>query len=79
MTSVPLYSCIWQLSLPRAVVSCMKFSVSSRYSTYGYLCYVTVGKPTFTKCYLRLIFFLHFLFEWVDEITIFPFTGAIVL
>ena len=79
MTRVPLYSCIWQLSLPRAVVSCMTFSVSSRYSTYGYLCYVRVGKPTSTKFYLRLIFFLHLLFEWVDEITILHSTGAIVL
>ena len=28
-TRVTLYSCIWQLSLPRAEVSCMAFSVSS--------------------------------------------------
>ena len=27
----------WHLSLPRAIVSCMTVSVSSRYSTYGYL------------------------------------------
>ena len=57
----------------------MTFSVSSRYSTYGYLCYVTVGKPTFTKCYLGLILFLHFLFEQGDEINILAFTGAIAI
>ena len=79
MTRVSLYSCIRQLSLPCAVVSCMEFSVSRRHSTYGYLCYVTVDQPTFPNCYLRLIFFLHFLFEWVDEITILSSTGAIVL
>ena len=56
----------------------MTFFVSSLYSIYGYLCYVTVGNPNFTKCYLRLIFFVHFLFEWVDEITILPFTGAML-
>ena len=27
----------------------MTFCLSSRYSNYLYLCYVTVGKPTFTK------------------------------
>ena len=79
VTRVPLYNCICQFSLPRAVVRCMTFSVSSRYSTYGNFCYVTVGKPTFTKFYLLLIFLVQFLFEEGDEITILPSTCAIVL
>ena len=38
------YKLHWQLELPRAVVSCMTFCVSSRYRTYGYFYYVA------TKC-----------------------------
>ena len=69
---VSLYRFIRQLSLPRAVVSCMTFCVSSRYSTYLYLYYVWWASPPSLKGYLRHIFFVHFLFEWVDEITILP-------
>ena len=79
VTRVPLYRVIRQLSLPRPVVSCMKFSVSSRYSTSSYLYYVRWASPSSLKGYLRLIFIDHFLFEWVGEITILPSTGAIVL
>ena len=79
VTRVPLYRVIRQLSLPRAVVRCMKFCVSSRYSTYFYLQYVRWASPPSLKCYLRLIFIDHFLFECVDVITILPATGAIVL
>ena len=38
-----------------------------------------MGRPIFTKCYLRLIFFVHSLFEQEEEITILPSTGAVVL
>ena len=79
ITRVPLYRVIRQLSLPRAVVSCMTFCVSSRYSTYLYLYYVWWASPPSLKCYLRPILIYHFLLEWVEEITILPSTGAIVL
>ena len=79
VTRVPLYRVIWQLSLPRAVVSCMTFCVSGRYIIYLYLYYVRWTSPASLKCYLRLIFIVHFLFEWVYEITILPSTCAIVL
>ena len=68
VTRVPLYRVIRQLTLPRAVVSCMTFYVSSRYSNYLYLYYARWASPPSLKCYLRLIFFGHFLFEWVDNV-----------
>ena len=76
VTRVPLYRVIRQLSLLRAVVSCITFCVSSRYITYLYLYYVLCASPSSLKCYLRLILFGHFLFEGGDEITILLSTGC---
>ena len=79
VTRVPLYRVVRQLSLPRAVVSCITFYVSSRYSTYGYLYYVTVGKPTFTKMLSSPHILRRVSVGKVHEITIFPSTDAIVM
>ena len=76
VTSVTLYRAIRQLSLPCAVVE-LTICVSSRYSNYLYLYYVRWARPPSLKCYLCLIFFVHFLFEWRDGITMLPSTGAI--
>ena len=75
----PQYRAIRQLSQPRALVIRMKFCVSSPYSIYLYLYYKPWASQPSLKCFLRLIFFVHFLLEWVDEITILPSTGATVL
>ena len=79
VTRVSLYRVDLQFSMPRAVVSVWHFVSGSHYSNYLYLYYVRWASPPSLNCYLRLISFLHFLFEWVDEITILPFTGALVL
>ena len=79
VTRVPLYRVIRQLSLPRAVVSCMTFvSVAVTVTTCTYAMFQWASPPSL-NCYLRLIFFVHFLFEWGDAITILPATGATVL
>lgn len=79
VTRVTLYRLIRQLALTRAVVSCMKLCISSRYSTYLYLNYVRLPIQSSLKCYLCLIFFVHFVFEWKDDIPILPYTGGKVL
>ena len=78
VTCVPLYRVIRHLSLRRTVVSCMTFCVSFRYGIYFYLYDVRLASSPSRKSCLRLIVFVHFLFQWDEEITILPSTDDIV-